>query len=228
MSDVPSHIGFILDGNRRWAREHGIPAYEGHLAGYEALKEVTRASFDLGVSYVSVYAFSTENWKRSQDEVSKLMKLAMRLFTSDLKLFQENNIRLKVLGSRENIEEKLLAAINGAEQKTADNDGGTFALCFNYGGHDEIVKALQEIVRSGTKAEDIDEQTVADHLFAPEIPPCDIIVRTSGEKRLSNYMLWRSAYSELVFLDKNWPDMTKADVEDILETYKQRQRRFGR
>ncbi|HEY1085152.1 MAG TPA: polyprenyl diphosphate synthase [Candidatus Saccharimonadales bacterium] len=228
MSDVPAHIGFILDGNRRWAKAYGLPAYEGHLAGYRALQEVVSTAFDEGVTYVSAYSFSTENWKRSQDEVSKLMKLAMKLFTADLKLFQDNNIRIKVLGSRAHIDEKLLTAIDEAEQKTAGNTRGTFALCFNYGGHDEIVSAVQDIVRLGIPAEKINENTIAEHLFAPEVPPCDIIVRTSGEKRLSNYMLWRSAYSELVFLDKNWPDMTKTDVIDILETYKQRQRRFGR
>jgi undecaprenyl diphosphate synthase len=228
MSDVPAHIGYILDGNRRWAKEHGLPQYEGHLAGYNAVQEVTRASFEAGVRYVSVYAFSTENWKRTEKEVSKLMGLLLRTLVADLPTFQENNIRLRVLGSRAGVSEKILTAIDKAESETASNTGGDFAICFNYGGEIEIVEAVKKIVQSGVQPEDVTPALIAENLYSPDIPPCDLIVRTSGEERLSGFMLWRAAYSELLFLDKNWPEMTKADVVSILETYAQRHRRFGK
>ena len=228
MSEIPAHIGYIVDGNRRWARQHGLPAYEGHLAGYNAIQDIAKATFDAGVKYMSAYVFSTENWKRSEDEVGKLMGLVLRLLKADLHIFQENNIRLRVLGSGENVSDKILDSIREAEEATKDNDGGTLALCFNYGGQQEIVDAVKTIVRSGVNDADITAESLAAHMYAPDIPPCDIIVRTSGEQRLSNFMLWRSAYSELLFLDKNWPDMTKQDVTDILETYKTRERRIGK
>lgn len=224
---VPTHIGYIVDGNRRWARTHGLPTYEGHLAGYNAIQDIAKATFDAGVKYMSAYVFSTENWKRSEDEVGKLMGLVLRLLKSDLPMFQENNIRLRVLGSRQNISERLLKEIDNAEAKTAGNTGGTLALCFNYGGQLEIVDAVKKIVRSGIKVEEINEEILAKNLYGNDIPPCDLIVRTSGEQRLSNFMLWRAAYSELLFLEKNWPDMTNQDVTDILEEYKRRERRIG-
>ncbi len=226
-SQIPQHIGFIVDGNRRWAKKHGLPTYEGHLAGYAALKEVALAVLDAGVKYMSIYSFSTENWKRSQDEVSKLMTLTMRALKNDLPMFQKNNVRLKILGTREGISDKLLAEIDNAEAETADNTGGTLGVCFNYGGQLEIVDAVKKIVQSGIDADAITEEVIAKQLYAPDIPPVDMIVRTSGEKRLSNFMLWRAAYSELLFLDKFWPDMKKADVADILSEYNKRHRRFG-
>jgi len=228
MSEVPLHIGYILDGNRRWAREHGLPKYEGHLAGYNAVQEITRASFEAGVKYVSVFAFSTENWKRTEKEVSKLMGLLLRTLVSDLPTFQENDIRLRIIGSREGVSEKIIAAIEKAEAETANNASGDFTICFNYGGELEIVDAIKKIVQSGVSVQDITSDLIAKNIYAPEIPPCDLVVRTSGEQRLSGFMLWRAAYAELLFLDKNWPEMTKADVTDILEIYAQRQRRFGR
>jgi undecaprenyl diphosphate synthase len=227
MSDTPQHIGFIVDGNRRWAKEHGLPAYEGHLAGYNAIQDIAKATFDSGVKYMSAYVFSTENWKRSEDEVGKLMGLVLRLVKSDLHIFDDNDIRLRILGSRDNVSDKILKAIDEAEAQTANNTSGTLALCFNYGGQNEIVDAFKRIATDGAKPEDITAETIERNLYAPDIPACDLIVRTSGEQRLSNFMLWRSAYSELMFLDKNWPDMTKQDVTDILEEYKRRGRRFG-
>ncbi len=226
-SDVPQHIGYIVDGNRRWAKQYGLPAYEGHLAGYNAIKDVAIATFDSGVEYMSAYVFSTENWKRSQDEVSKLMKLVLRLLTTDLPEFEKRNIRLQIIGSREGVDAKILEAIDKAEAQTVGNTGGTLCLCFNYGGHLELVDAYKKIARSGVDPDDITAETVADNLYAPEIPAIDLIVRTSGEQRLSNFMLWRSAYSELMFIDKNWPDMTAEDVAAILLEYSGRKRRFG-
>lgn len=228
MSEIPTHVGFIVDGNRRWAKEHGLPKYEGHLAGYNAIQDVARATFEAGVKYMSAYVFSTENWKRSEDEVNRLMGLVLRLLKADLHIFQEDNIKLVILGSRENLSDKILKAITEAEQATADNTAGTLALCFNYGGQLELADAVKRIIQKGTRPEDVTPELIENNLYAPEVPPCDLIVRTSGEQRLSNFMLWRSAYSELMFMDKNWPDMTKQDVTDILEAYKTRERRIGK
>jgi undecaprenyl diphosphate synthase len=224
---LPKHVGFIVDGNRRWARQHGLPVYEGHMAGYNAIHEVAEAAFDAGIEYMSAYIFSTENWKRSEDEVNRLMGLVLKLLTADLPIFEKKNIRLRILGTRERVSDKILKAIDNAEARTADNTAGTLAVCFNYGGQLEIADACKKIVQSGVTPEDITPELIEQNLYAPEVPPIDLIVRTSGEQRLSNFMLWRAAYSELLFLDKPWPEMTKDDVTAILEEYTGRQRRFG-
>lgn len=224
---LPKHVGFIVDGNRRWARQHGLPVYEGHMAGYNAIHEVAEAAFDAGVEYMSAYIFSTENWKRSEDEVSRLMGLVLKLLTADLPIFEKKNIRLRILGTRERVSDKILKAIDDAEARTAGNTAGTLAVCFNYGGQLEIADACKKIVQSGVAPEAITPELIEQNLYAPEVPPIDLIVRTSGEQRLSNFMLWRAAYSELLFLDKPWPEMTKDDVTAILEEYTGRQRRFG-
>ena len=228
MSDaLPKHIGYIVDGNRRWARKHGLPTYEGHLAGYNAIKDVLLETLHQGVNYASAYIFSTENWKRSKEEVGYLMNLLLKILESDLPIFMKHNVRLRVIGTREGLSEVIVKAIDRAEAATAELDGGELLLCLNYGGQLEITDAVKQIVQSGVSAEDITSELIAENLYAPEVPPCDLIVRTSGEKRLSNFMLWRAAYSELIFLDKNWPDMTKDDVSAILKEYSLRQRRFG-
>ncbi|MFZ3009661.1 MAG: polyprenyl diphosphate synthase [Candidatus Microsaccharimonas sp.] len=227
VSEIPRHVGYIIDGNRRWAKKHGLPTYEGHLAGYNAVKEVAFATLEQGVSFMSVYVFSSENWKRSQEEVKALMSLVLRLFTTDSKMFDENNIKLKVLGMREGLDTKIVKAIDKLEERTKNNTAGTLAVCLNYGGQREIVDAVKKIVQSGIDADKIDETLIAENLYGSEVPPVDVIVRTSGEKRLSNFMLWRSAYSELIFMDKMWPDMTKDDVTAIIKEYSRRHRRFG-
>ena len=228
MSDaLPKHIGYIVDGNRRWARGYGLPTYEGHLAGYNAIKDILLETLDHGVKYASAYIFSTENWKRSKEEVGYLMNLLLKILESDLPIFMEHNVRLRVIGTREGLSDAIIKAIDKAETATAELDGGELLLCFNYGGQLEIADAVKKIVQSGVGAEDITPELIAKNLYAPEVPPCDLIVRTSGEKRLSNFMLWRAAYSELIFLDKNWPDMTKDDLSAILKEYSLRQRRFG-
>lgn len=224
---VPRHVGYIVDGNRRWAKEHGLPVYEGHLAGYNTLKDVAIATLEAGVEYTSAYVFSTENWKRSADEVKRLMGLVLQLVSSDLPEFQKRNVRLRIAGTRDNVEPRIVKAIEKAEKETAGNTGGTLVLCFNYGGQLEIVDAIKKVVQSGTSIDDITEETIADNLYLPDVPPLDLIVRTSGEQRLSNFMLWRSVYSELLFLEKNWPDMTNDDVTFIISEYEKRQRRFG-
>lgn len=226
-NDTPRHIGYIVDGNRRWAKAHGLPPYEGHLAGYDAVQEVVRATFEAGVKYVSAYVFSTENWKRSQDEVNRLMGLALKIAKSDMDTLLDNNVQVRVLGAREGVDPKILAAIDDIEARSAGNTAGTLALCFNYGGQLEIAEALKNMVAAGVKPEDISPEIIGQHLYAPDIPPVDLIVRTGGEQRISNFMLWRAAYSELLFLDKFWPDMTKEDVTFILKEYSERNRRFG-
>lgn len=224
---IPRHIGYIIDGNRRWAKKHGLPTYEGHLAGYNALKEVALENLALGVEYMSIYIFSTENWSRSQEEIRGLMSLILRLFTTDADMFDKNNVRLKVLGGRDKLDPKIIKAIDALEARTKDNTAGTLAICLNYGGQSEIVDAVKEIVRSGVDAEAITADLIAENLYNAEVPPVDLIVRTSGEKRLSNFMLWRAAYSEFLFLDKLWPDMAKEDVTEIINEFARRSRRFG-
>lgn len=224
---IPNHIGYIVDGNRRWAKKHGLPTYEGHLAGYNAAHEVVKASFDSGVTYVSMYSFSKENWKRSQAEVMRIMGLWMRFIKTDLQTFMDNGIRLQVLGSRDRLDDKILKTIDEAEKTTKHNTRATLAMCFNYGGKLEIVDAVKKIIQSGIGAENVTEDLIAQNLYAPNIPPIDILVRTSGEQRLSNFMLWRVDYSELLFLEKCWPDMTKDDVAAIIKEYSRRARRFG-
>jgi undecaprenyl diphosphate synthase len=224
---VPQHIGFIVDGNRRWAKKHGIPTYEGHLAGYNTSIDVMKATFEAGVKVISMYTFSTENWKRAESEVSRIMALVLRLLTSDINILQENGIRLKMVGSREGLSKGIVRAIEEAEAKTVDNTRGTLAVCFNYGGQLEIVDACKKIVKAGVPEDKITPELIAENLYAPELPPVDLVVRTSGEQRLSNFMLWRAAYSEFMFLEKFWPDMTKDDVTAILEEYSRRGRRFG-
>ena len=224
---IPQHIGFVIDGNRRWAKKHGLPTYEGHLAGYNSLKDVLIESLNRGVKYASAYVFSTENWKRTAEEVNNLMGLLLRVLESDVPIFVENRIRLRVIGTREGLPKAVIKAIDRAEATTAELDGGELLLCLNYGGHLEIADAVKKIIQSGVSADDVTPEMIAQNLYAPEVPPCDLIVRTSGEQRLSNFMLWRAAYSELLFVDKLWPDMTKDDVSVIIEEYQRRNRRFG-
>ncbi|MEI7539181.1 MAG: polyprenyl diphosphate synthase [Candidatus Saccharibacteria bacterium] len=224
---VPKHIGYIVDGNRRWAKKHGLPAYEGHLAGYNVLKDIVIDTINAGVEYVSVYIFSTENWKRSEEEVSKLMGLVLKLLTSDLPILDDNNIKLLVLGSRDRLSDRIIKAIDEAELRTVGNTAGTLALCFNYGGQLEIVDAVKKIIESGVPADAVTADLVSQNLYAPEVPPLDLVVRTSGEQRLSNFMLWRVAYSEIMFIEKTWPDITKDEIANIISDFSKRSRRFG-
>lgn len=224
---IPVHLGFILDGNRRWARQHSIPEFDGHLAGYTALTEVIRACFDSGVKYVSIYAFSTENWQRDQSEVSHLMKLALHAFSKDLKNLVKDRIKVRFLGTKEGLSGKIMTVMEKAEEATMLFEGKTLAVCFNYGGQEEIVSAVRAAARDGIDPQNLTERDITEHLYASDIPPVDMVVRTSGEQRISNFMLWRISYSELLFLDKYWPDMNPEDVDTIIAEYGRRQRRFG-
>lgn len=227
MTEVPTHIGYILDGNRRWAKKHGLPTYEGHLAGYNALKDIIEASAEKGVQYISFYTFSTENWSRAESEVRGIMRLIRRLFKSDIKQLVKEGYRLVVLGTREKLPDDINAMIDEAEEKSKGGVKATLAMCFNYGGQQEIVEATKRVIESGIDPQELTNTNFVQFLDHPDVPPCDLIVRTSGEQRLSNFMLWRAAYSEFLFLDKLWPEMTKEDVDGILEEYSKRKRRYG-
>lgn len=227
MSVVPTHIGYILDGNRRWAKKHGLPTYEGHLAGYNALHEVIEATSDAGVKYISLYTFSTQNWTRAAEEVQGIMSLIRRLFKSDIKRLVKEDYRVVVLGSREGVPADIAKYIDEAEERSKNGTKATLAICFNYGGQEEIVRAARRLIEQKMSTGNVTLESFAAAIDHPEVPPCDLIVRTSGEQRLSDFMLWRSAYSEFLFLDKYWPEMTKQDITDILEEYTGRKRRFG-
>lgn len=226
-SHIPRHLGFIVDGNRRWAKKHGLPVYEGHLAGFNALRDVVIETAHAGVKFISLYTFSTENWSRAKEEVSNIMTLMMRLFKTDMHILLENDLRVVVLGTRDKLPKRMNDAIDSAEQQTAHCQRATVAVCFNYGGQQEIVTAVKQLIEQKVSPDDVTVELISKNLYQPQVPEVDLIVRTSGEKRLSNFMLWRSPYSELLFLDKFWPDMKKTDVADILEEYSNRHRRFG-
>lgn len=224
---LPTHLGVIPDGNRRWAKEHGLPTLEGHRRGLDVAKEIVRAAYDRGVRNFTLYAFSTENWSRTEDEVSYLMDLFHVLLTKEIKEFADRGARLKVLGRRDKLSPKLVEAIEKAEQETADNDGGTVSLCLNYGGKLEMVDAFKSMLAAGVKPEDVTPELISEYVYGPEVPPVDLIIRTSGERRVSGFMLWRSDYAEFYFCEKNWPDFTVADLDEALADYAARQRRFG-
>lgn len=228
MTDIPKHIGIIMDGNRRWAKARGVTAQQGHLEGQKNVRRIAKAAFESDVEYVTVYAFSTENWQRAQDEVQYLMRLLVKGLEKYIDEMHDAGIRVQFLGERGTLNKNILQAIEGAEQKTAANQKGTLAVCFNYGGQQEIVSAVQEIVSTGVVAEEISDELITKHLYTPSIPPIDLVIRTSGEQRLSNFMLWRTAYSELYFTDTYWPDFSPEDLQTAVNEYQRRKRRFGK
>ena len=227
-TSVPQHLGLILDGNRRWAKDQGKPTYEGHKAGYENLKVIGKAAIKRGVSYVSAYVFSTENWKRTAEEVDYLMKLLLWVAKNEVKELDKENIRFRFLGERNRLSKDIIKAIDAAEDRTKNNTAGTLALCLNYGGQQEIVSAVNKALLEEPGKSSVTEDDIEQHLYASDIPPVDLIIRTSGEQRISNFMLWRAAYSELLFVDKHWPAFTEADLDEALEEFAYRQRRFGK
>ena len=229
---VPTHLGFIVDGNRRWAKEHGLPSSEGHRRGYEVLKKIAYVCKDRGIKYMSAYVFSSENWGRSADEVGYLMKLFLFAFRHDMRKFIDDGFRIVFLGRRDRVSQEILDIMDEAETESAGNSDATLAIHFNYGGHAEIIDAARHLaadVQSGRA--DLAEMTddkFRQYLYHPEVPDMDMMVRTSGEQRVSGFALWRIAYSELMFLDKKWPDMTEADIDTIIAEYSHRNRRFGK
>lgn len=221
---IPNHISFILDGNRRWAKDRGLSTLEGHRKGYDNLLTISRAAFDEGCEFVSAFIFSTENWNRSKEEVGYLMNLVLKLASNDVDKFLKEDIKVVFLGSRENVPENVQKAIDNAEAKSRDNKKGTLALCFNYGGQTEMVDALYKL----RNQEHISKADIEAALYHPEVPAIDFLIRTSGEQRLSNFMLWRLAYAELYFVKKHWPAFTKNDLRESLKVYAERTRRFGK
>lgn len=226
-ANIPTHVGLILDGNRRWAKSRGLPTLEGHQQGAEALKTVALAAFDRGVQYLSAYVFSNENWRRTEEEVGYLMKLVLKATEKYLDTFNKAGIKIVILGRRTQLDKKVLAAIERTEEKTKDNSRGTLALCLNYGGQEELVDAVRHLIAEGITPQNITADVLAGALYAPDIPPIDLLIRTSGERRLSGFMLYRASYAELYFVDTFWPDFTPADFDDALAEYARRQRRFG-
>ena len=218
------HLGLIMDGNRRWAKQQGVASLDGHKAGYRALKQLLNTIQDLNIPYVSVYAYSTENWQRSKAEVQGLMTLLQWVLDSEINELDDNGICLRILGSDQQLPSAIVKKMRQAESQTRNNTKGTLALCFNYGGQQEIVAAARAVVASGTE---ITESSLAAALYAPDIPAIDLLIRTSGEQRLSNFMLWRAAYSELMFTETLWPDFSGDELRSMVEQYTQRQRRFG-
>ena len=222
--DVPKHIGFIMDGNRRWAKGRGLPALEGHRAGYDLVKKVGPWCLKRGVKYLTCYAFSIENWKRAKDEVGYLMDLLFLAVTNDLDILTKDGIRLKVIGRRSDLSEKLQKAISDAVERTKNNSAGVLQLAISYGGRDEIVRAARAAAKTG----DITEDTLARNLDTAGVPDPDLVIRTSGEQRLSGFLAWQTIYSELLFLEKHWPDFTEADLDGALAWYADRERRYGK
>jgi undecaprenyl diphosphate synthase len=225
---VPQHLGLILDGNRRWARAQGLPTFDGHRKGYENLKTIGKAGIKRGIKYVTAYVFSTENWSRSKEEVDYLMKLLLWVAKHEVAELNRENIRVRFIGSKDRLNDKILKAIDNAEELTKNNTTGTLVLCLNYGGQQEIADAVKAVMNRGVRADEVTKEVVEQQLYAPDIPPIDLIIRTSGEQRLSNFMLWRAAYSELYFVEKHWPDFNEDDLDVALADYAGRERRHGK
>ena len=225
---IPNHIAIILDGNGRWAKKRGMPRLFGHREGAENLKRIVRAFLEFNIKYLTAYAFSTENWNRPQDEIAGLKQIFNEAFGSNLKRLSEEQIRIIHLGQREGLDADLLTKIDRAVEETKNNSRLTLSIGLNYGSRNEIMHAVRKIVSSGAKPEDISEQTITNALFTHELPDPDLVIRTSGEQRLSNFLLWQSAYAEWEFPKKLWPEFNREDLIDAIEEYASRDRRFGR
>jgi undecaprenyl diphosphate synthase len=228
MSQGPvRHLAIIMDGNRRWAKERGLPSFNGHQAGYETLKRIGDACLDRGIGILTVFAFSTENWKRADEEVGYLMDLLEKGLRDELSTFMQKKARIRVLGRREGLRPSVLRAVEDAERETAANTDVTLNLCVNYGGRLEIIDACKRLIADGVPADQIDEAAIQARMYWPDMPDPELIIRTSGEERLSGFLLWQSAYSEFYWCQKHWPDFDEAELDKALEAYAVRQRRYG-
>ena len=229
--NLPVHIGIIMDGNGRWAKKRGLPRKAGHSAGAKTFRKITRYCSDIGIKYLTVYAFSTENWKRPQDEVNSLMNLFKSYLEEALKDFKDDSIVVKFIGDKSPFTEDLRNLMIENEKSSKDRNGMVLNIAMNYGSRDEIVRAVKNIcsdVKDGKKSIDsIDEQTVSDYLYTSGQPDPDLIIRPSGEHRISNFLLWQSAYTEFVIMNKLWPDFETSDLDEALITYSNRNRRYG-
>src|ERR1700687_3996602 len=229
--EVPRHVAIIMDGNGRWAAARGLPRAEGHRRGVEALRRTIRAAGEIGIGYVTIFSFSAENWSRPASEVHELMGLLRRFIRNDLAELHQSNVRVRIIGEREGLDPDIGRLLVEAEELTRANSGLTLVVAFNYGSRQEIARAAQriadEVAQGRLQAADITMETVGRFLDAPDVPDPDLIIRTSGEQRLSNFLLWQAAYSELVFVPIHWPDFDKAALEEAIAEYARRERRFG-
>lgn len=227
---LPRHIGIIMDGNGRWAKKRGLPRTAGHKKGANVFGEIARYCRDIGVRYLTVYAFSTENWKRPKDEIGQLM-LLLKQYLKDTTKYKDENIRLVFLGDRALLDDEMRTLMQKAEEGSRDNTALTVCMAINYGGRDEICHAVRHLVSDalagGLAPEDVTEALIEKYLYTAGIPDPDVIIRPSGEKRSSNFLAWQSAYSEYVFMDILWPDFTTKDLDSALEEYSKRTRRYG-
>ncbi|MCM1307628.1 MAG: isoprenyl transferase [Butyrivibrio sp.] len=229
--DVPEHVGIILDGNGRWAKKKHMPRNFGHLQGSRVLEQICDDADDIGIKYLTVYVFSTENWKRSAKEVDGLMKILRSYLKDCIKRADKNNMKVRILGKRERLDEDIVKSIDDLERASADNTGLVFQVALNYGGRDEIVRAVrrlaQDVKNNALSPDSVDEELFESYLDTAGVPDPDLIIRTSGEKRLSNFLMWQSAYSELDFPEILWPDFNKNRLIEAVERYNKRDRRFG-
>ena len=228
---IPEHVAVILDGNGRWAKQRKMPRTYGHTVGSKVVEQMVEEADDLGIKYFTVYVFSTENWKRTENEVSMLFSLIERYLKKLIKTSMKKNVRSRVIGRRDNMSESMLEIIDKLEEETKDNTGLTFTLAINYGGRDEITRAVQDIakkVKSGEmNPEDITEDVISNSLDTAGLPDPDLLIRTGGEQRLSNYLPWQLAYTEFYFPTVLWPDFSRRDLEEAIIKYNERDRRFG-
>lgn len=225
---LPVHVGIIIDGNRRWAKERNLPTLEGHLAGYKKLKLAPNWFFLEGVKILSFFIFSTENWQRSQDEVNYLMKLTKIAIEEDFEEMNNKGYKILFSGRLDELPGDLPELCRNIITKSQNNNKATINICLNYGGRAEIIDVVRKMVKNKVEAEQVHEGMIRKYLYQPDLPDPDIIVRTSGEQRISNFLMWESAYSELMFIQKYWPDFEKSDVELIINEYGSRQRRLGK
>lgn len=219
------HLGIIADGNRRWAKSKGLPTIEGHKKGLDTIEELVSAASETEIKYITFYVFSTENWGRSADEVSYIMKLAETRILKYAEKLAKQNARMLILGSKDHVGPKLASALDKAEDLTKGCTGITVCFCFNYGGEQEISDAANLALKNGEK---VTPETIRGHLYHPEVPDIDMVVRTSGEERISGFMLWRASYAEFLFMKKYFPEMDSDDITNILAEYESRNRRFGK
>jgi len=228
---TPRHVAIIMDGNGRWAAARGLPRVEGHRRGVEALRRTVRAASDLGISFLTIFSFSSENWSRPQSEIKDLLMLLRRFIRNDLADLHKSNVRVRIIGEREALDRDIRLLLQEAEDLTRNNTALTLVVAFNYGARQEIARAARRLaaeVAAGRLAPDaISPELLARNLDAPDVPDPDVIIRTSGEQRLSNFLLWQAAYSELVFVPTNWPDFDRSTLEAAIIEYRRRERRFG-
>ncbi len=222
------HIAIIMDGNRRWAKERNLPSALGHKKGVEALKETLRACDDFGVKYLTVYAFSTENWNRKQEEVDFLMNLVAVTLSNELEEMHKENVQIHFIGDLSRLTDSLQKILSNAVETTKNNTGVILQIALNYGSRDEIVQAVKKIADSGVKSSDISEDLISEYLYTKGIPDPDMLVRTGGEQRISNYLLWQIAYSEIVIVKEFWPEFGKTLLADTIQEFGKRQRRYGK